>query len=211
MQVINSIHLFSASEIAEIFNGVKAVPEFIQTQTELRQFQVPPPTDPILFIAPPKLDGLRCGQRNHVYRQVQHMLKNYKEEHGWQNDWKKGGNVVKRAQGRRKSRVASKWFEVGRETAGFVQPTTNPNAIISIPERISHLHQEQDEHFKIAAQKALKVAAEKKEVNAWIERTGWAEHMEGLKPGEVHIAAAPIGEDEPVLQLICDTFDRMAT
>jgi len=119
----------SPSERARISEAVRLIPNIIRDQAGLREFQLPPPTvDPIPFIEAPQSDGLRCRQCPYVSRTVQRIREHCQREHGWQSNWKKGGNVAARAREERqlpwatgiqcqrffRSRVASSWFEVGR-------------------------------------------------------------------------------------------------
>ncbi|KAI7762978.1 hypothetical protein LZL87_014052 [Fusarium oxysporum] len=65
--------------------------------------------------------------------------------------------------------------------------------------------------FNAAEEDEIKVADEKKEPSAWLERTGWADHLQKFKAKKDLLPlAAPLQDDEPVLQVICDTFDRLA-
>ncbi|RKK64105.1 hypothetical protein BFJ69_g16792 [Fusarium oxysporum] len=73
------------------------------------------------------------------------------------------------------------------------------------------VHQEQVDRFNAAEEDEIKVADEKKEPSAWLERTGWADHLQKFKAKKDLLPlVAPVQEDEPVLQVMCDTFDRVA-
>ncbi|KAF5000587.1 hypothetical protein FDECE_11185 [Fusarium decemcellulare] len=77
--------------------------------------------------------------------------------------------------------------------------------------RIMRLHNEQVNKFNTEGEEDIKVADEKKEPSAWLERTGWAAHLQRFKAKKDLLPlAAPIREDEPVLQVICDAFERVA-
>ncbi|KAJ0127297.1 Af291909-2recq family helicase [Fusarium oxysporum f. sp. albedinis] len=81
---------------------------------------------PIPFIAPPSDNGIACNACPYVIGTIQGIQKHHREEHGWVNDWKKGGDVAKRAKQERQvpwrtgvycqrffpGRAASRWFEV---------------------------------------------------------------------------------------------------
>ncbi|RTE68021.1 hypothetical protein BHE90_017602 [Fusarium euwallaceae] len=116
-----------------IIQAIQAIPGIIQDQAGLRDFQFPAPTTkPVPFIAPARDDGIGCDRCPFVIRTVQGIQKHYRESHGWANDWKKGGDVAKRAGKVRQvpwrtgvryqrffvRRAASRWFEVGRLVTG---------------------------------------------------------------------------------------------
>ncbi|KAM7182574.1 hypothetical protein V8F33_014207 [Rhypophila sp. PSN 637] len=66
--------------------------------TGLCGFLYPPATtEPISFIAAPEVDGIRCDKYGFTTRTIRGIQGHYQEEHRWENDWKKGGNVAKRA------------------------------------------------------------------------------------------------------------------
>ncbi|KAF9766700.1 hypothetical protein IL306_000854 [Fusarium sp. DS 682] len=73
------------------------------------------------------------------------------------------------------------------------------------------VHQEKVDKFNAAEEDEIKVADEKKEPSAWLERTGWADHLQKFKAKKDLLPLVdPVQEDEPVLQVMCDTFDRVA-
>ncbi|KAM5527108.1 hypothetical protein FOXYSP1_20377 [Fusarium oxysporum f. sp. phaseoli] len=121
----------SAGEKKEIICTVSSIPGILKHQDDLLNFPFPPPeTKPLPFIEAPKHDGLRCNDCGYVTRQTGNMQKHCRREHGWQNDWTKGGNVKQKSElprdlpwtsGVSCQRLfthgrASSWFEVGRET-----------------------------------------------------------------------------------------------
>lgn len=120
--------VLTPSQRRDIYSNMQQVPDVIQDQAELARFQYPPPTiQPIPFIWAPAEDGMRCKQCPRVYRQPGHMRQHLRKVHGWKSDWKKGGDVVRKAREQRDvqwttgvrcqrlfpSRAASSWFEVG--------------------------------------------------------------------------------------------------
>lgn len=99
----------------------------------IRKYTLPVGRAAIPYIDPPKPDGLQCRICGHVIRQVGHMQLHNKAEHGWINDWKKGGNIKAKLKEPRQlpwvsgvwcqrlfpSRAASSWFAVkGRADIG---------------------------------------------------------------------------------------------
>jgi hypothetical protein len=66
--------------------------------------------------------------------------------------------------------------------------------------RFMRLRKEQVGKFNAAEEEEIKVADEKKEPSAWLERTGWADHLQGFKAKKDLLPlAAPVQEDEPAL------------
>ncbi|KAK2758592.1 hypothetical protein CKAH01_05640 [Colletotrichum kahawae] len=90
-----SITAKARSKVARL---VGDIPSIIRSQADLQSFQYPDSTvKPIAHIAPPQVDGLRCHSCRYMCRRVRNMQEHCRVEHGWQNDWQKGGNMQKRA------------------------------------------------------------------------------------------------------------------
>lgn len=106
-----------------------------------------------------------------------------------------------------RSRVASGWFEIGR---GFESPDTQPAATVEeIVERARRIYSSQGERFETEAEDAIRVAYDKTEPNGWVSHVGWAAHLEGFKRDKLRETMAPVREDEPVLQRMCASLDRV--
>ncbi|KAH7108999.1 hypothetical protein B0J13DRAFT_392531, partial [Dactylonectria estremocensis] len=120
----------TAKERKSIITAIQGIPGLIQDQAELLQWTLPPPhTTLIPYIKPPMKDGLGCNACLYVARSRNQMVKHCCKEHGWTNSRKRGrcakgseagmpavpwrSNV--QCQRLFKTRVASSWFEVGRE------------------------------------------------------------------------------------------------
>src|SRR3569833_206510 len=233
-----------SSQRYTIVQAIDTIPGIIRDQSGLRRFQFPPPTiDPILFIAPPEEDGLRCNECGYITRTVQWIQRHCREEHGWQNPWKKGGNVMSRSKQARvlpwttgvrcqrffRSCAGNRWFEVGRASEVLRRPeaveaaedvvarikrihqeqAAKFEAAEDVVASIKRIHQEQTANFEAAGKELIRVADEKKEPNAWVERTGWAQLLRGLDPDRLRAAAGAVGADETVLQLMCASFERV--
>lgn len=207
--------------------AVAAIPGIIYSQAELREFKLlNPATKAVAFIKAPMEDGIKCmkcKQHPKIYRQVGRMQWHLQEAHGWKSDWKKGGDVVRKAEepcdvpwmtGVRcqrffPSRAASGWFEVRRASEPTDGWSGQPGVVEDIAKRIEQMHQAQEEKFRKKTQARIRVANEKKEPNPWIERTGWARHLEGLSLEKLREAAGPIIEGEAELQRMWDVLDRV--
>ncbi|KAK4150490.1 hypothetical protein C8A00DRAFT_18001, partial [Chaetomidium leptoderma] len=87
-----------ASERGKIAALIGSIPGIARHQEELRSFRFPPPTvAPLQFIAPPESDGVRCNHCGFIVRTIAGIRRHCRKEHGWVNDWQKGGNVVTKA------------------------------------------------------------------------------------------------------------------
>ncbi|KAH7129647.1 hypothetical protein B0J13DRAFT_645690 [Dactylonectria estremocensis] len=162
----------------------------------LSDFPFPLPTiNPIPYIEPPETNGLRCHTCDYIVRSKRgNIKKKLKEQRVF--PWREGLYYQRFF----KSRQASRWFEVGRA----VEPPVGPF-------RESELNESVIERFNTAEEEEIKIADEKKEPNAWVERTGWDDHLQRFKAKkELLPFAAPIRNDEPVLQIMCEAFERVA-
>ncbi|KAK4444177.1 hypothetical protein QBC34DRAFT_487938 [Podospora aff. communis PSN243] len=216
----NSIHTKVRSEIARV---VQEIPGIICNQEQLRAFPYPAAsTEPIPFIAPPQTDGLRCDTCSYVVRSRQRIQAHCREKHRWENDWRRGGNVAKRAKQERTvpwtsgircqrffpSRAGSQWFEVGRARA---EPApTHPETVEESPEqRFARIHRAQAHRFDTKRRQIIEVGDDKAEPNRWLRRVGWAQHLQGLNRAKLQGSMERVGEDEAVLQRMCASLERV--
>lgn len=105
------------------------------------------------------------------------------------------------------SRAGSGWFEVGSEAPG--RASEQPEAVEDAVAWFQRVHREQAVRFETAGKELIRVADVKKEQHAWVERAGWAVHLQGLAPDKMRAAAGPIGEDERVLRRMWESFERV--
>ncbi|KAG6979012.1 ATP-dependent DNA helicase Q-like 3 [Fusarium oxysporum f. sp. conglutinans] len=216
----------AASQIGEITKAVDAIPGLVRRQDELHDFQFPDASnEAIPYLEPPR-GGMRgCPTCGYFVSDQRGIQAHYRKEHGWENDWKKGGNIKKKLEQPRETpwiegaycqrffrrRWASSWFQVRKDNESEVQTAINHEPREDAAAKLMRLHQEQVNKFNAAEEDEIKVANEKKEPSAWLERTGWADHLQKFKAKKDLLPlAAPLQEDEPVLQLMCDIFDRLA-
>ena len=66
-------------------------------------------------------------------------------------------------------------------------------------ERIKRIYGNQVKRFEIRREDLIKVADDKNESNAWLNRVGWAQHLEKLDPATLRRTRDQIQEDEIVL------------
>lgn len=186
---------------------------------------------PVPYINDPKPDGLQCRVCGHVIRQIGHMQLHCKTEHGWVNDWKKGGNIKAKLQEPRQlpwisgvwcqrlfpSRAASSWFKV-KSTAdiGFSivenKPTANKEDNDEDDNQAAVLLAALDEWDNIQEQRytdgqamrRVEALDPKNEANSWLQRVGWTRHLEGLEVEELQQFIKAPAEDEMLLQYMSE-------
>ncbi|KAL7916971.1 hypothetical protein ACQKWADRAFT_325022 [Trichoderma austrokoningii] len=215
----------TAAEVRRISDVVKAIPGIINTQEELRQWSVPPPTTPpIPIIPPPEPDGLGCDKCPYVARTPKTIGAHYRKEHKSVNDrgpgrWaKKLGAEEERAVPWRTgvqcqrffpSRVASSWFEVGRGLPPSVKPDQDTDGIDKEAEFLNRIHREDEEAFVKESRAAIKTVDDKWEADRWLNRVGWATHLKDVDRDDLQKAVRPIEEHEVELQKMWTVFDQV--
>ena len=111
-----------------IIGKIRQIRDIICHQADLVEFQFPEPTaEPLPFLEPPRLDGLRCFLCPYIARHIQKIQEHCRAKHGWKNPRKRGRAAVRsngqdgvpwatgvQCQRFFRTRAASGWFEVGR-------------------------------------------------------------------------------------------------
>ncbi|KJZ69027.1 hypothetical protein HIM_11586 [Hirsutella minnesotensis 3608] len=151
------------------------------------------------------------------------MQKHCRNEHGWVNDWKRGGNVVQRA---RQERVpmpwrrgvscqriskwghGNRWFEVGRFGNGDSQQARD-GGFDEVAEFFHRIHRDDEEAFESEVKARVQSIDDKWEAQTWLNRCGWSRHLDGIDRGRLRDIVRSIGEDEPVLQRMWEIFERV--
>jgi superfamily II DNA helicase RecQ len=68
-----------------------------------------------------------------------------------------------------------------------------------------------ERQFAEQTREMIEVADDRKEPNEWLDWIGWAKHLEGLNPTDLHATMDPISEDEPRLMLKWEITERVIT
>lgn len=215
----------SRKDMQRIKQTIAACMGVARDQAELRGWASPPPTiRPNPHIQPPQEDGLGCNDCPYVVRDMQQMQKHYREQHGWVNHRKRGGQHTARRQGQPQpvpwrsgvpcQRIChwghgKRWFEVGRPE---MEEQGGPSAAdgdgfkdaVRFAKRI---YREDQEAFKSETEARVQDANDKWEAERWLNRCGWARHLEGIERDRLRAVLQPIGEDEPVLQQMWEIFE----
>ncbi|KAK2736676.1 hypothetical protein CKAH01_18891 [Colletotrichum kahawae] len=220
----NHYQSITAKARSKVARLVSDIPSIIRSQADLQSFQYPDSTvKPIAHIAPPQVDRLHCYSCRYICRCVQNMQEHCRVEHGWQNDWQKGGNVQKRAIAARDllwamgvlcqqffpSHAGSWWFEVGRGLGMAVQSEPAVPAASKTRWFVA-LHENQEKRFEADACEEVSTVDEKLEPNGWLYHVGWTRDLEGLNKMQLQEAMQPIEDGEETLQNVWAVFNSVA-
>ncbi|KAK1450837.1 hypothetical protein CMEL01_16776 [Colletotrichum melonis] len=112
------------------------------------------------------------------------MQQHCRDQHGWVNEWKKGGDVSKKSQQPRRlpwttgvqcqrffrSRAGSKWFEVARArtTDEGPQAVANRSPARQATDRVRDLRKMQAERVKTSHDELIRTANERLEPSPWL-------------------------------------------
>jgi hypothetical protein len=205
----------------EIAQQVEDLPGMIEDRRGLLTWQKPPPTtDPIPHIQPPVADNLGCSEEGclFVVGTPRGMQEHYRNEHRWSNPRGRGRRIMHQpidpsevpwrtgVQSQRffSNGPGSGWFEVG-----FRAPATQTPDEAAMMERAMHAMEQKQRQFEREDKECIKAADAKIDANVWLERVGWAGHLQGLDPEAMRQLTDPVGEQEHVLQLIHDSLMRV--
>ncbi|KAM3449795.1 hypothetical protein MY3296_006669 [Beauveria thailandica] len=172
----------------KIVQHIQEITGLIQNQAQLAKYSSPAGEPAIPYITAPSRDGVRCRTCQYITRDIRRIQRHYREQHGWVNDWKKGGNIKAKQQQPRslpwtsgvwqrlfRSRAASSWFEV--QAVGEVQISIIPNGSIVYPGG-------EEEHDNTAAILA--------ELDEWDDVSVWSRRLEALWQVDVSMVLACI-------------------
>jgi superfamily II DNA helicase RecQ len=109
-----------------------------------------------------------------------------------------------------RTRTASGWFEVERSVAAHQQAPQQQPAVETPIQRMIRISEQQTQRFRQTQRTKIEVADSKLEPSQWLPRVGWAVHLQGLDRQKLLGSIAPIGDDEPVLRIICQSVQRVA-
>jgi len=215
-------HALSIPQAKEIYEVVHSIPGMIADREGLRHWSFPRPTTaPVPFIAPPVSNGLGCQQCSFITRHVWVMQQHYKRQHGWVND-RKAGRVPKRKAGSMQAvpwrtgvtcqqffrgRTASQYFEVGRPAP--VGPEAMAETKEGIDTFIQRIHEEDKAWWEEEVKETIQAGDDKWEANAWVHRTGWAVHLQGVEKDKLRATMHPVQDDEPELQRKQEILERV--
>lgn len=170
----------------------------------------PTPTDPPLVQFPVYFDGLRCKARDqpnddcqYVCRTVYGMQEHCKEDHGWANTQRRGGNMrakeIHAANKLWSCNVACQRFFIARKWQRYFEvkaDITSTSAARDIDQRDAFFQSQKEDIAQAeldAAEDANRVRGfddHRSTVVPWLRETGIVDHLQGLKKDEIKAATA---------------------
>jgi RecQ family ATP-dependent DNA helicase len=206
-----------------IIQEVRKIDRLIQQRSELNSISFPQAYNPpIPVLREPREDGMQCQSQdaqgrpcNYIACQLQKIQQHYREEHGWINPQKRGGQEAGReVEVPWKSRVYCQHFFVrGPGAQYFEVAKVGSRSESQVPPRdvgFEAAKQELEQALKQAEEedrRQITEPEEAREASGWLRRMGWAGHLEGFDREALRALVAPVSEDEPQLQILCKAFD----
>lgn len=201
-------------------------PHAVESEQKLvEQFQYPIRGRSLVDI-PTFMDGLACSMVDkasqpctYVCQSLTSMKDHCREEHGWINPQSSGGSIDRRQAIQRPWREnvscqrlfhhgpRSGYWEVTPDTAtphNAVQPASSQAEFAE-----QMLAQIREKEASIRARDDLVRPGIKLDANAWLERVGWADHLQGIRWDTLIAWAALPQDDEPMLKRMCRSIDRV--
>jgi len=216
-------HKVSPKSRRDIEARVKQLPNIIQNRQELGDWVPPAPgNNAIAELKPPINDGFACDSCGYVVSTINAIQVHFRVHHDWVSSWKKGGDVVRRSRQSREvpwrigvqcqhlgqSRSGNRWFEVerGREP----EPVDRMSAQAEADKRIK-VYSKVEAEMSFTQQKNHSIMPPdgKSDVSPWLDRVGWPEHLAGQPFHHWVPFIREPGEDEPVLQRIDESLERI--
>jgi hypothetical protein len=182
---------------AQVAKNVQRIRGVIRTQDDLDSFRFPPPEwSAHPHLQTPRTDGLGCHQCTFVSPHRRIIQQHYADEHDWVNLRGKGRINASRAERLEAvpwrtgvrcqryfiSRKASGWFEVERRRA----PVQEEGPVETRKDQMIQVFQRQVEMCEEAGkQEVVEEVDAKTEPNKWLDRVGWAQHLDGFEVDEI--------------------------
>jgi len=209
---------------AYVLEEIKKLPSLIQNEAGLKDFVFPNPHhEPIRWLAAPIDKQFGCKQCDLTFEAIWKIQNHCQTKHGWSNNWKRGRSRQQRIEASRgrkdvpwrtgvkcqrffATRAASRWFEVDRNDGDCQSNIVREHTGRRTLDRLEATAR----RFRKSKKRAIEVTSDKLEPNAWLERTGWAVHLEGLELDRLYAAAGThTSEDEIILLHMLASLDRV--
>ena len=222
-------HRIPASRRRAIYDEIQAWPRLFQTEADLIQLQPPadiPPHFPQLKL---HADGKKCRTCNQIVRTDEGIQKHCRIEHGWTNNWKRGGQVANRRRaglsldrpwtngvhcqrffthGRRQEYFEVQASRISNE-ASSEAPSETPEDSLPVWEQ-ARIRLTQKWAAVQDMERRIIQEGQSDEVNPWLERAGWQSYLVGLDRTQlVQCVSAPDEETEPVYAVIWQVMDEL--
>ena len=75
--------------------------------------------------------------------------------------------------------------------------------------RIKRIHQHQVDRFERRTEDQVRGASDNAQGRVWVSHVGWAQHLAGLDRARLRATRKLVGCDEPTLQVMCASLDRV--
>jgi RecQ family ATP-dependent DNA helicase len=205
----------------QVIQEIERVDGLVRERIKLNQLVFPPTSNPpIPELQEPRKDGMKCQFQDSQGRpcrfiacQVPNIQQHCREEHGWSNPQKKGGQ--------RKGEVrdvpwrsgvhcqhffvrgpGAQYFEVQAEGSSPAMPSGDVD-LEAIKHKLSQAMQQANEEQR----RQITEPEESREPNPWLRRVGWVEHSEAFDREELRALVAPVKDNEPELEVLCKAFN----
>lgn len=202
------------------------LPDLAWHPTDVR---IPKPAKEPIPGLPSRGDGLVCSSEACWYTCLtrQGIQGHCKEEHGWVNDRKRGGDAKKKSKQPsnrmwRDSQTCQRLFRA----AGWPSYLAVENSVSQpdredIAQRVKADRQRQREvREKVAAQEKI-TESSRVQADPWLELTGWIPHLQGVSraalvravqpaDGDMHVRSKEeVPADDPALRDVCKAMQRL--
>lgn len=220
-------HRIPATRRRAIHDAIRAWPRLLQTEADLVQLQAPTDMPPHFEQLELYADGRKCHTCQHIMRTDEGIQKHCRIQHGWTNDWKRGGKIANRQ--RAGLSVNRPWTEGVYCQRFFTHGRRQEYFEVQAPRTASRAAQETAEAEEVlppweqgrirltqkwtAVQETARRMIQEgqaDEINPWLERAGWQSYLVGLdRTRLVQCVSAPDEEEEPVNAAIWQIMDEL--
>ena len=216
----------SAEQRQSILDKLSSLPDLAYVEADVIY---PRPRNAPVRGVPIYYDGLACkgkdteGRRcRYVCRTTQGIQEHCRKQHGWVNQQKRGGDVrLKQAHSANKlwkcDRACQRFFKVGSWQRYFEVSTNGKSTGCEDGDQKYNFFRQQEESIRRSKEDAMDAANHVRgfedhlsTVVPWLQTTGIAEHIRGLRKDEIRAAIAlPSTNEESVLKSILDGTEKM--
>ena len=209
------------AERERVVQAIQAIIGLKTKTADLNHLVCPPVSNPpIPTLQQPRKDGLKCQLRDeygnrcqYIACQVRKIQEHCRQVHQWENPQKKGRPEAGReVQVPWRSGVhcqhffvrgpGAQYFEIQAEGSSPAMPSGDVDLDAAKTELKRAILQAEEE-----ARRQITEPEEAREPNPWLRRVGWVEHLGAFDRKELRALVAPVQDDEPELDVLCQAFD----
>jgi hypothetical protein len=202
----------------QVMESLSHIPGIIKSSQELEGFQFPPPTTKAIpGLSKPSNNGMRCMECTFITPRRQEIQGHCQAEHGWKDGRKRSRDVYEGAHGEDvpwisgvpcqrffRRGLRSEFFEIqqGNKDKGEAQPDVSSSLLTASTNGLKQME-------KINQEQTMELD-ESKDVDQWLEYTGWAIHLSGLDRVKLlGYLQPPDSVKDAILYGVCESFDRI--